>query len=271
MSDLLACAASCPDLIDYGIEYSGVKALELGNIEAIEDHYLNPSPPGVVGDIFNGWFNLISKCEEYLLLPSSSKIQLLCVQPIQLPFTLTAFRLKLPLPDVYVTEDPTYNAYATGFYRFGFIVLHSSLVRDFKPPELLFIIGHEMGHMKRHHTTWLSLLQPVRKGSARFFLAPLMRVIFNVWSVKAEYTADQAGLTAGRDLDAACRCLLKLAAGSNSEKEVDLSTILSMKNESEEILTNLAEYLGTHPFIQNRVRHLVSFASSAQYQSTCAS
>lgn len=173
-----------------------------------------------------------------------------------------AYRLKLPLPDIYITQDPQYNAYTMGFFRYGFIVINSSLVNEFKPNELLFIIGHEMGHMKRYHTTWLNLLSPTRAGSAQFIFAPVMQMIFNVWSVKAEHTADQGGLIACRDINSAVLCLLKLAGGPAIEKEVDLEKFMNKRDDKEEILTNLFEYLGTHPFAENRIKQLINFSST---------
>lgn len=176
---------------------------------------------------------------------------------------VAAYRLKLPLPDIYITQDPQYNAYTMGFFRYGFIVINSSLINAFKPSELLFIIGHEMGHIKRYHTTWLNLMSPARVGGAKFVFAPVMQMIFNVWSVKAEHTADQGGLIACRDINAAILCLLKIASGTIIEEEVDLSKIIHKEdNNKEEVFTNLFEYLGTHPFMENRIKHLVNFSST---------
>jgi Zn-dependent protease with chaperone function len=177
---------------------------------------------------------------------------------------VAAYRLKLPLPEVYITEDPQYNAYTMGFYKYGFIVVNSSLARDFKPDELLFVIGHEMGHMKKYHTTWLNLLNPAKTGSIKFIFAPIMQIIFNVWSVKAEHTADQSGLIACKDVNSAIISLLKLAGGSNIEKEVDISKITNSQDKQEEILSGMIEYLGTHPFIENRIKQLFIFTSTSK-------
>lgn len=179
---------------------------------------------------------------------------------------VAAYRLRLPLPPVYITEDPSYNAYTAGFLRYGFVVVHSALVRDFEPDELLFVIGHELGHMKRYHTTWLTLMHPAQGAGAKFIFAPLMRVIFNVWSVKSEYTADQAGLIACRNPRAAIMTIMKLAGGSDVEKNVDLGKIERLAGVEPEPGTALLEYLGTHPFISNRIRQLSSFASSPEYE-----
>jgi len=173
-----------------------------------------------------------------------------------------AYRLKLPLPEIYITEDSQYNAYTMGFYKYGFIVISSSMARDFKPGELLFVIGHEMGHVKKYHTTWLNLLYPARVEGARFIFAPLMRIIFNVWSVKAEYTADQAGLIACKDVNSAIISLLKIAGGANVEEEVDISKIINRQFEQDEILGSMVEYLGTHPFIANRIKQLANISTT---------
>lgn len=179
---------------------------------------------------------------------------------------ISAHRLGLILPEVFITEEQQYNAYTMGFYKYGFIVINSALVRDFKPSEILFVIGHEMGHMKRFHTTWLNLMNPAKAGGTRFLLAPVMQIIFNAWSVKAEYTADQAGLIACRDVDAAVNCLLKLAGGVNAEKEVDISQIINRKEYENELLGSVLEYLGTHPFVDNRIKQLTNFSNSTIYK-----
>lgn len=103
---------------------------------------------------------------------------------------------------------------------------------------------------------------PARAGSAKFILAPIMQIIFNVWSVKTEHTADQAGLIACKDINSASISLLKLAGGSTIEKEVDITKITSSREEKGENLSDMIEYIGTHPFIENRIRQLINFSSS---------
>ncbi|MCX7590985.1 MAG: M48 family metallopeptidase [Kiritimatiellae bacterium] len=189
-----------------------------------------------------------------------------CFHNVHRVAKVAAYRLRLPLPPVYITEDPGYNAYTAGFFRYGFVVVPSALVRDFAPDELLFVIGHELCHMKRYHTTWLTLMHPAQGAGAKFILAPLVRVIFNVWSVKSEYTADQAGLIACRNPRAAIMTMLKLAGGSEVEKKLDFGTSERLAGQEPEPGAALLEYLGTHPFISNRIRQLSSFASSSKYE-----
>lgn len=181
---------------------------------------------------------------------------------------LAAFRLQIPMPPVFLDESQDYNAYTKGFNSYGFVVVNSSLVRDFRPLELLFILGHEMGHIKRRHTTWLSLTSPARVSGAKFVFAPVMQMIFNVWSVKSEYTADQAGLLACRDLSAGVMAMLKLAGGADVEKEVDFAELVKSTEAEPTLSSSLLEYVGTHPFARNRIRQLISFAGSRAYRSS---
>ena len=179
---------------------------------------------------------------------------------------IAAYRLGIPLPEIYVTQNPDYNAYTQGFYKYGFIVMNSGMVADFTAEEIMFVLGHEMGHMGLYHTSWLRLMAPGMSMGSNFIAAPVMRVIFNVWSVKAEYSADRAGLVACRDVSPPVKSLLKLAGGGDVESNVKLSDILkddiSNKSEKDDIVDGLAEYLGTHPYISNRIKALLSYQRS---------
>ena len=68
-----------------------------------------------------------------------------------------ADRLCIKLPAVYIQNDRTWNAFAIGFLGPPSIVLHTSLVDAFDRDELLFIIGHEISHVKCGHTSWLTI------------------------------------------------------------------------------------------------------------------
>jgi TolB protein len=48
------------------------------------------------------------------------------------------------------------NAYVTGLGRTKRIVLFDNLLNSMSPPEILFIVGHEMGHYVLHHV-WIAL------------------------------------------------------------------------------------------------------------------
>ena len=52
------------------------------------------------------------------------------------------------IPKFYITQDPDINAYTTGTED-TFLVISSGLIDLMADEELAFIIGHEMGHIKK--------------------------------------------------------------------------------------------------------------------------
>jgi Zn-dependent protease with chaperone function len=48
-------------------------------------------------------------------------------------------------------DTETVNAYVTGFGQTKRIVLWDTILRKLEPPEILFVMGHEMGHYVLHH------------------------------------------------------------------------------------------------------------------------
>jgi STE24 endopeptidase len=50
------------------------------------------------------------------------------------------------------------NAYVTGFGGSQRIVLWDTIIQKLNPPELLFVMGHEMGHYVLHHVLYLLVL-----------------------------------------------------------------------------------------------------------------
>lgn len=108
-----------------------------------------------------------------------------------------------------------YNAY-TGGVNEPYIVLYSDLVANFTTPELEFVIGHELGHIRFEHVMnkWLfdnltnlgDLGGPVFSALVKFAATPLFE-----WSRAAELSSDRMGLLVCQDLDAAVRTMVKFS------------------------------------------------------------
>ncbi len=169
---------------------------------------------------------------------------------------LASYRLKISLSPVYIISKPSLNAYTSGFWGNHWIVLHSALVKKLKLEEVLYVLGHEMGHIKREHTTWLTLISTRVSGSIPLINSGL-RIVFNNWHIKSEYSADRAGIVANRSLDS---CISALSMISKGHRKIELDTLLE---ESEKYqrkrLFLLSELMGTHPYYPNRIRQLNSF------------
>jgi Zn-dependent protease with chaperone function len=158
-----------------------------------------------------------------------------------------AFRLDVPLPPVYMVFDDTPNAYTQGFWGQHAIVLHSKLLEVLEIDELAFILGHELGHVKKEHVTLMVLSSPRMFSLVR---VPL-QLLFNRWSLKAEYTADRAGVLACRSSQTATRALMKISFG------VDPRRVDCIADELSDVCSTafgrLVELLGDHPLLKNRI------------------
>jgi Zn-dependent protease with chaperone function len=51
-------------------------------------------------------------------------------------------------------ETSTLNAYVVGFGHTKRIVLWDTLIQNMSAPQILFVVGHEMGHYVLHHMWW---------------------------------------------------------------------------------------------------------------------
>lgn len=161
-----------------------------------------------------------------------------------------AFRLDVPVCPAYIVGSAEPNAYTSGFWGGHWIVVHSKLLELMSPAEVQFVLGHELGHIKREHVTWMVFASPRAWAPIGF----VMDLLFNRWLLKAEYTADRAGLLACRRLEDAISALLKLVYW---DRPFAIDQALSELSKTPDGMAGrAAELLGSHPFVLNRVRNL---------------
>jgi len=87
-----------------------------------------------------------------------------------------------------------------------------------------------------------------------------LRLIFNNWALKAEYSADRAGLIASRNLTSCISALLK---SSTAETNIDIDNYINeFEKHSKDPLYKISEYFGDHPFIPNRIKKLQEFSKN---------
>jgi Zn-dependent protease with chaperone function len=172
---------------------------------------------------------------------------------------LAAYRLNIPLYPVYIELNPKINAYTSGFWGDHWIILYSGLLNHLAVDEVLFVIGHEMGHIKKEHTTWLNLSSPT-SNYALPIITDILRVIFNNWHLKSEYSADRAGLIATKKLSISTSALIKLIGEKDSIKIEEY--LKEFENKSSDPLFKIGEYFQDHPYIPNRIKKLQEFAKN---------
>jgi len=124
-----------------------------------------------------------------------------------------------PRPEFYV-EPGALNAYTTGVER-PIVVLSSSMPSVLTRDELLFVIGHELGHVKSGHVLYGAMARWIGEaakvagqfslGLAQLLSGLTVEPALYAWYRRSEYTADRAGLLACQDLRAAISVMAKLA------------------------------------------------------------
>ncbi len=126
-------------------------------------------------------------------------------------------------PELYVGYNPTVNAFTGGVER-PYIVIRSSMIDALTDDELMYVIGHELGHIKSNHVFYYmvaALIQPLMEMIGRRTLGigdaasfGLLLALYE-WQRWAEVTADRAGLLCVQDLDTVLTAQMKLCAGPN--------------------------------------------------------
>jgi hypothetical protein len=142
----------------------------------------------------------------------------------------------------------------------------SSLLEGFSNSELLFVIGHELGHhLYKHHEVPIG---NILQGSEP--TPPSLALDLFTWSRYAEISADRAGALCSKDLLSVSHALFKLASGISDERVVrfDLKEFL---NQVEDMLAfdekpgsgaPRQDWFLTHPFSPLRVKALKLFFES---------
>lgn len=122
------------------------------------------------------------------------------------------------IPDFYV-QPGELNAFTTGSKK-PLIVVTTACVDGLSYDELLFVVGHEVGHIKSQHVLYhqMASILPVIGdivGAATLGVAGLfskgIELALYTWQRRSEFTCDRAGLLACQNIEAAITAMMKIA------------------------------------------------------------
>lgn len=162
--------------------------------------------------------------------------------------------------EAYVVPNPGINAFVTRAGTRTVVVLHGDTVNALSADELLFVIGHELGHAAYGH-------HEVAERQVFEQLNPRQRMQILALGRAQEISADRVGLLCCGNLDMAIRALFKCASGLTiAGIAIDPAEFDSQWDqyvgEVLEVGTDTSHGLVTHPLPHLRIRALRQFWES---------
>lgn len=144
--------------------------------------------------------------------------------------------------------------------------------------EILFIIGHECGHIKSEHMLYHMMAQLLNWGIDAIpggsFVASGLQFSIYYWNRMSEFTADRAGLLCCQNKDAMIRAFIKMAGlplnqFDNIKTETFIQQARDFKmldydgmNKAVKLLSIADE---THPWTVMRSSELLKWIDDGQY------
>ncbi|MCS7243647.1 MAG: M48 family metallopeptidase [Candidatus Calescibacterium sp.] len=213
--------------------------------------------------------------------------QALRVTPNQYPRLYNVYREAIQIldlqyePEFFLQTNEIPNAFAMGIER-KFVIVTSGITDILNEEELLFVIGHELGHNKFDHMLTktvayvlgqigVGVISALLGGVGQLAAISLQLGLLH-WSRMAEFSADRAGFLVVQDREACLKALSKLAGYSRkySEEGINIDEVLLQAKQLDEtnLLQSFYKYVSmiqmTHPFIPYRVRELDEWIKSQE-------
>jgi len=185
--------------------------------------------------------------------------------------------LGLPtVPQLYIQWGYDINAFTVGSEN-PIIVLNSGLLDLCDEDELMFIIGHECGHIKSNHMLYHMMAQMVNFAidaipGGSVVAAPVKYALL-YWDRMSEFTADRAGLLCCQKPTSVIKAFIKMAGLPKSEySKMDINTFLEQAQEFKDLdyegLNKIVKILSiaeaNHPWTVMRAAQLVDWISAGE-------
>ncbi|HRU41782.1 MAG TPA: M48 family metallopeptidase [Candidatus Diapherotrites archaeon] len=186
------------------------------------------------------------------------------------------------LPDLYIQWSYDINAFTAGVES-PIIVLNTGTIDLLTYEEILFIIGHELGHIKSQHVLYNQMAQvlPVLGnivGSATLGIGSLISTGLQIailnWSRMSEFTADRAGILACQDVNSAVSAMVKIAGVPQKYFDsINIDDFIQQAKEFEsydyDSLDKMAKIISimwqNHPWTVMRAAEFFKWIDSGQY------
>ena len=186
------------------------------------------------------------------------------------------------LPDLYIAPG-NMNAFTAGVER-PLILVYTGALDALTPEELLYVIAHEVGHIKSGHVLYYQIAEfmPVIAeivGAATLGIGEILGAGLQIavlrWKRMSEFTADRAGLLACQNAEVALRTLMKLSGlPAKHYDSINTEDFMAQAREFEAMdadkLTMLAKWFSgmgaSHPWTVMRAQELLRWIDTGGYE-----
>jgi Zn-dependent protease with chaperone function len=187
------------------------------------------------------------------------------------------------IPDIYIQWDYSVNGFTTGSEK-PLIVLTSGAVDLLDEDELLYVIGHEVGHIKSGHMLYheMAIVFPILGdviASATLGIGGLvftgLELALLYWYRMSEFTADRAGLLACQNKDAVISALMKMSGVPKKfYDKIDKDEFIKQAKEFKGFDYDAIDKVGktvmimdkTHPWTVMRASEILKWINSGKYE-----
>jgi Zn-dependent protease with chaperone function/Tfp pilus assembly major pilin PilA len=154
-------------------------------------------------------------------------------------------------PKLYVLQaNGALNAFATRFAGRDFVVVYSDFLEALgaSSPEMKFVLGHELGHIKSGH-----ILKQIFLAPGMFF--PLIGPAYRrAW----ETSCDRYGAYASQDVEGSVRAMLTITGGRENGRRLDAAAFAGQHQDERGFFVSLHELTSTYPTLSRRVTDLLA-------------
>ena len=180
------------------------------------------------------------------------------------------------VPELYIEWGYNINACTVGAEN-PIIVLNSGLIDLCDDDEIMFVIGHELGHVKSNHMLYHMMAQVInfiidQIPFGSIAAAPLQYALY-YWDRMSEFTADRAGLLCCQKPTVALRSLIKMAGLPSSQYDkIDVESFIQQAKDFKMLdfeginkvikLISIAD--STHPWTVMRGAQLIEWLNEGE-------
>lgn len=157
------------------------------------------------------------------------------------------------IPDLYILQSGgILNAFATRHGGRNFVVVYSELLDTYGPAsaEIEFLLGHELGHIKRNHIL------------KNLFLAPglLFPLLGNAYSRACESSCDRYGLFSASQSQGAINAMLVLAGGKQAKSVMTPAPLAAQYANQRGFFVSWYELISGYPTVSQRLANLLALS-----------